>query len=304
MAEAHHTPPLPMSRKRHEANGADGRHVSENTTDYDELYDNSPRPEDARRRLAFTNKTSKQHRKASGFFAQFHHPTKDSTLNRSADTSNQDVAPNDESHANASNVRCISIGESIHDDDDVDDVTLGKQSESKNKFAVAIMLFSASRLTTFAAPGPLANVDTASRMPIRELPHVPPKNNAERHQNLTNTNNFAPADVNATSNSVEGTHTTKGLNIDLVAEDRDIHKYICISSDTTVDNLFARVQGRLAALVGGQPVQSLTLSIPEHTRNMGNFHVDADDPDTWKMFLKRAYEMDGSEIDVIGVVGL
>lgn len=95
---------------------------------------------------------------------------------------------------------------------------------------------------------------------------------------------------------------TKTLNIELLTDDSKVHKLICVSTDINIQDLFTKVQKRMDRRLASQQIQVLGLRLANHSTDAGSFSVETDDPDTWKMFLRRAVQTEEEEVDVVAEV--
>lgn len=128
--------------------------------------------------------------------------------------------------------------------------------------------------------------------------------NASQRPPMEPARGFERPDSEAKSHKETIVKRPKILNIELLADELNGHKFVCFNTETHVEELFNRVQRRMQRRLEGRQVQALALSLPQHPRDTTSFLVDSDDPDTWKMFLSRVGEMEGDEIGVDGVVEL
>lgn len=94
----------------------------------------------------------------------------------------------------------------------------------------------------------------------------------------------------------------KTLNIELLTDDSKVHKFICVSTDINIQDLFTKVQKRMDRRLASQQIQLLGLRLSSHLTDAGSFSVESDDPDTWKMFLRRAMQTEEEEVDVVAEV--
>lgn len=98
--------------------------------------------------------------------------------------------------------------------------------------------------------------------------------------------------------------SARTLNVELKADEFSALKYVSVTSVTTVQDLFAKVHAKVHLLLAGRNVEVLELRLIQLPENDCVFHVEEDDSDTWKAFLKRVAKVGGEEVDVVGHIRL
>ena len=85
--------------------------------------------------------------------------------------------------------------------------------------------------------------------------------------------------------------SAKTLNIQLMTSKSNVYEFICIGTEISVEALFDRVQKRM-----------YFIRIRKQPPDFGLSPVESDDPDTWKMFLRRIGKLGEEGIDVVAAV--
>lgn len=131
------------------------------------------------------------------------------------------------------------------------------------------------------------------------MPLTPPPESVQEREGVASsrTNDAGPeiSTPKALDTSAPVT-ATRIMNIELVNNDANHSKFICVDTRTSVEDLFARVQKRMNQ---GREVKALLLHLPTRTRS---YSLDSDDPDTWKMLIRHTGGSGEDEIDVTGNV--
>ncbi|KAK3705346.1 hypothetical protein LTR37_013319 [Vermiconidia calcicola] len=83
---------------------------------------------------------------------------------------------------------------------------------------------------------------------------------------------------------------------------RTKRQFVCVDSNTSVEDLFSKVQNRVHRRLTGQQAQVLGLRLPQHPTDTNAFDVELDDADTWRVFLDHAAEVAGDKVYAVAHV--
>ena len=139
---------------------------------------------------------------------------------------------------------------------------------------------------------------------LSKVPDVQKKNRQERilmkltPNKRTLTRKAASTRLQAVSSA--SVTIARTLNIELVTKGSLAHKVVCVDTETSVEALIVALQQRMDRILGNQRTYALQLSLAKPDSYW--YVIESDDPDTWKMFLRRIGDPEKEDIDVIAAV--
>jgi hypothetical protein len=97
-----------------------------------------------------------------------------------------------------------------------------------------------------------------------------------------------------------GTRKGRDLAIQLRTTGHSSQQFVIVSIETSVEDLFLKIQQRMNRRLDSKEIQLLTLHLPGQADESNAYGVERNDPDTWEMFmdLLKGQRKDGEKVRV------
>jgi hypothetical protein len=101
-----------------------------------------------------------------------------------------------------------------------------------------------------------------------------------------------------------GARKGRDLAIQLRTTEPSSQQFVIVNIETSVKDLFLKIQQRMNRRLDSKEIQLLTLHVPGQDEELDAYRVERDDPDTWEMFvdLLKGQSKDGEKVRVVADV--
>ena len=95
---------------------------------------------------------------------------------------------------------------------------------------------------------------------------------------------------------------SRKLFVQLNTTEANKQQFVVVGFDSSIDDLFSKIQVRTTRRLASKEILSLDLRLPSQREEESDFLVEKNDPDTWEWFLDMAREEKGDKIKVVATV--